>query len=262
MTNNKAVIIGAGNVATHLAYAYKDILNISQIFSRNTGNAKILAELIGCDNYTNDPRLIVPDADIYIFSVKDDAIEPLLDKIHIPRKAIAIHTSGSVSKNIFENRAHKFGILYPLQTFTKNIPVDFKKIAFFIEGNNTETYRDIEILAKYLSDNVYEADSEKRKQLHIAAVFACNFANNMWSIANEITDKNNLPFEVLLPLIQATVDKLKYTNPINAQTGPAVRQDRKIINDHIEMLDGNKKDIYRIISDNIIKMSENECNKL
>lgn len=256
VNGNKTVIIGAGNVATHLAHAYRDILDIRQIFSRTAENAKILADSIGCSGYTDNPESILQDADIYIFSVKDDAIEPLLDKICIPQKALALHTSGSVSKDIFENMAARFGILYPLQTFTKNIPVDFSKIAFFIEGNSQETYREIEILAKSLSNKVYEAGSEKRKRLHIAAVFACNFANNMWSIANEITDRNNLPFDVLLPLIEATVDKLKYTSPLNAQTGPAARQDHKIINNHIELLDGDMKNIYRIISDNIIKMSE------
>lgn len=262
VTGNKTVIIGAGNVATHLAHAYRDILNISQVFSRSMKNAKILADSIKCNDYTDKPESITADADIYIFAVKDDAIGPLLDRINIPEKALAIHTSGSVSKNIFENRANRFGILYPLQTFTKNIPVDFSKIAFFIEGDSAETCREIELLAKTLSGKVYEADSDQRKRLHIAAVFACNFANNMWSIANEITDKNDLPFDVLLPLIQATVDKLKYTSPLNAQTGPAVRQDHVIINNHIDMLDGGKKNIYRIISDNIIKMSEDECNKL
>ena len=262
VTSNKTVIIGSGNVATHLARAYKDILNISQIFSRNIENARILADSIGCKNYTDRPESVLRDADIYIFAVKDDAIGALLDRIYIPPKAIAVHTSGSVSKDIFENKAHRFGILYPLQTFTQNIPVDFSHVAFFIEGDSAETCRKIEILAKALSEKVYEAGSGKRRQLHIAAVFACNFANNMWSIANEITDRNDLPFDVLLPLIQASVDKLKYTSPLNAQTGPAARLDSNVINNHIDLLEGDKKNIYRIISDNIIKMSENECNKL
>lgn len=249
---DRVVILGSGNVATHLVAALANYVNIVQIYSNQLANAETLAKTIGCDSFTNNVNGIIADANIYLFIVKDDIIAPLAHQIKIKnRSALFIHTSGSVTANIFSDITPNYGVLYPLQTFTKGIEVNFSEISIFTQGSNEYSNITINSLAKNLTSKVYYADSELRRKLHIAAVFACNFTNHLWSIADGIMNRENLPFDVLLPLIQSSVDKIKQISPHDAQTGPAVRGDKNITDTHISMLNGIESEIYKLISDNI-----------
>ncbi|MFI3240267.1 MAG: Rossmann-like and DUF2520 domain-containing protein [Bacteroidales bacterium] len=249
---HRVVILGSGNVATHLVAALAKYVDIVQIYSQTVANAQKLADLIGCSNYSNQIGDIVADADIYLFIVKDDAIAMLANQIKVDNPtALFIHTSGSVSADVFANVSSNYGVLYPLQTFTKGVDVNFAEISIFTQGNKPESKLIVDKLASYLTTKVYTADSELRRKLHIAAVFACNFANHMWDIADGIMQREELPFDVLLPLIQSSIDKIKRITPHDAQTGPAVRGDKEITNKHISMLTGAESEIYKLISENI-----------
>lgn len=250
----KAVILGSGNVATHLVQALAKKIDIIQIFSHTLSNAQSLASKIGCQNATSNLSDIITNADLYIISVKDDAIQSILERApHVNAESIWLHTSGSKGIDVYApNKFHNFGVLYPLQTFSKDVELEMSKVPFFIEGNDKATTQKIEEIAHLLSDKVYFADSEKRKRMHIAAVFACNFTNHLWLIADSILKGADIPFEVLMPLINATVDKIKQTTPYEAQTGPAVRCDMNVINNHLDLLSGIHKKIYQLISKDII----------
>ncbi len=252
--NSKVVIIGSGNVATHLVPALAPNVDVVQIYSQTLTNAKILANTIGCTNYTNKIGDIAHDADIYLFIVKDDIIAPLAAQLKgVNPVALFLHTSGSVSADVFAALRANYGVLYPLQTFTKGVSVNFADISIFIQGSNPESEQIITTLANHLTTKVYHADSELRRKLHIAAVFACNFANHMWCIADELMKGEQLPFDVLLPLIRSSVDKIALIPPAQAQTGPAVRGDREIMDKHISMLKGIEQEIYKLVSENIYK---------
>ncbi|MDD2960857.1 MAG: DUF2520 domain-containing protein [Muribaculaceae bacterium] len=255
----KVVIIGAGNVATHLAIALSSKVNIVQIFSRNKDNALTLANKIGgfveaVDNLDH----IESNADVYLISVKDDAIEPIVERVsRLGNNALWLHTSGSKSIDVFRTHLSRFGVLYPLQTFSKDVALNMEEVPFFIEGRDDETSREIKNIATLISNRVFYADSEKRRQMHIAAVFACNFANYLWTISDEILSEANLPFDVLLPLIKASVEKIGKVAPSLAQTGPAARGDMNIISDHLNSLAGNKKEIYQLLSESILNHKNN-----
>lgn len=256
--NTRIVVIGAGNVATHLATALSEKLDIVQIFSNSEENAHLLASKIGCDSFTSCTDNIVADADIYIIAIKDDEIGSLVSKIKsFKDSALWVHTSGSKPITLFENKIKNYGVLYPLQTFSKDVEVNFSEIPFFIEANNNENANCIKELAHMLSPRVYEADSDKRRQLHIAAVYACNFANYMWILADEVMTEADLPFDILLPLIRSSVSKLEIVSPEQSQTGPAIRKDVKVIDEHLNILTGNKENIYKILSDSIIASVNN-----
>lgn len=244
-------MIGAGNVATHLAKALSMQAEIVQVFSAHLNNAVTLASTLPAAIATDQIDRIVSDADCYIISIKDDAIAPLLEKT-TSNNALWVHTSGSVPATVFASRFSRYGVLYPLQTFTRTVPVDITQVPFFIEGSSDDTTNEIRRLAQLMSPSVYEADSEIRKQIHIAAVFACNYANHLWAIADEILGNVNLPFSILLPLIRATIDKAVATSPAEGQTGPARRGDIRILDSHIDMLPTDKAKIYRTLADSII----------
>jgi predicted short-subunit dehydrogenase-like oxidoreductase (DUF2520 family) len=165
-----------------------------------------------------------------------------------------VHTAGSVPIDVFQNsRAKRYGVLYPLQTFSINRKISFDHIPLFIEANQAEDEQLLEKIALSLSDKVIRLSSEKRKHLHLAAVFACNFTNHLYASAAKILEEQNLPWEVLLPLIEETAAKVKALHPKEAQTGPAVRYDTNIINKHLEMLknDPDKQELYRLLSQSI-----------
>lgn len=250
----RIVILGSGNVSSHISVELNRCAYITQVYSHNIVNAKALATTISVSNYTDNTAEIQPDADIYLFMVKDDAIKALADKLHITNpEAIMIHTSGSVTAEVFADKATNYGVLYPLQSFTKGVEVDLTTVSLFIEGNNSYSHSTISELANTLSHRVYDADSTLRGKLHVAAVFACNFSNHMWCIAQELMGDANLPFEVLQPLIESSVSKLRVTTPDKAQTGPAIRNDKHILEQHQAMLNDDNRAIYKIISDNIYK---------
>ena len=147
----------------------------------------------------------------------------------------------------------RYGVLYPLQTFSKQRKVSFDEIPFFVEANQREDVDLLKSIASALSDQIYEVTPEQRKSLHLAAVFACNFTNHMYALAAGLLEKYGLPFDVLLPLIDETAGKVHELSPLIAQTGPAVRYDRNVINNHLNMLADEPaiQEIYRIVSENI-----------
>ena len=251
----KIVIIGAGNVATHLSKALRESgHNILQIYSRTENSASTLAEKTGC-SYTTNINEVSSDAYLYIVSLKDSVLSEVLPLL-VRRNpdALFVHTAGSVSINIWKNLTGRYGVLYPMQTFSKEREIDFNSVYFFIEANSKEDYKLLHEIASCLSPHVYEATSEQRKYLHISAVFACNFTNYMYSICNSILTSNGLPFGAMLPLIDETARKVHYLSPEDAQTGPARRNDTNIMEGHLEMLKDQPSiaEIYRLISNSII----------
>lgn len=255
----KAVFIGSGNVATHLATALKEKgIVIGQIYSRTLSNAETLGRKLECP-YTSDMHDIITDADIYFYALKDSAFKHFIRNFDMPN-AIHVHTAGSIPISEFDGFATKYGVFYPLQTFSKGKAVDFSEIPICIEACNSEIQMQLLDLAKMLSSKTYFINSEQRKKLHIAAVFACNFTNYMYDAASQIMEDSGIPFEIIQPLIAETADKIKTMNPYTAQTGPAVRYDEKIIKKHLFMLikKPELRKIYKLISKNIHKRhSEN-----
>lgn len=254
LSNSRIVIIGAGNVATHLARELATTHNILQIYSRDISNAKKLAGSIDNCQPVNRHDLIVTDADVYIIAVKDDAISSIAQNLTQSRAgALWLHTSGSVPVGIFEGLCNRYGVLYPLQTFSKDTFVNVSEVPFFIEGNTADTLESIRKIALSLSPLVNEADSSSRQRLHTAAVFACNFANHMWAIAHDILQEGGLDWETLMPLLKATLDKTSRISPSDAQTGPARRGDTTTMERHLSSLDSHQAEIYRLLSDSIMK---------
>lgn len=247
-------IIGAGNVATHLANAlYNKGININQVYSKTLANAKELANKVRA-GYTTDLNGLKPNSDLYIIAVLDDVIEQIADKLEIENK-ILVHTSGSVDVEVLKKASKNYGSFYPLQTFTKNTEVNFENIPMCIEGSNKKTENELTALALLLSSNVNKISSEQRKKLHLAAVFACNFSNYMQVIAQDLCEENNVSFDLLKPLIKETFEKGLNINPIENQTGPARRGDKKTMDKHLKLLETNDniKEIYTLISNQIIK---------
>ncbi len=254
-TIKNITLIGSGNVATHLGLAFfnKGFI-INQVFSKQFENASILANKIDAeaiDKLTN----LSTDSDLYLICIKDDAIASVVKEIQFNGKLIA-HTSGSISINVL-NKKENYGIFYPLQTFSKEKEVDINHVPFCIEGNSESNQNALLKLAQKLSENVQLISSEQRKAIHLAAVFACNFSNNMYAIADDILSDNNISLDILKPLIKETAQKITTLKPKDVQTGPAIRNDQKIIKNHLKMLADSKdyQDIYQIISDNIIKQN-------
>jgi predicted short-subunit dehydrogenase-like oxidoreductase (DUF2520 family) len=246
------VLVGSGSVATQLGLALKTKgLTISQVYSRNRMNAESLANKLDT-SFITDISDIYMDADIYIYALTDSAFKGILKKIELP-KGIQVHTAGCIAMNEFEGYATKFGVFYPLQTFSKNKPVDFSQIPICIEANNMEVQQTLLDLAKLLSDKTYLVNSDNRRKLHLAAVFACNFTNYMYDIASGILDEAGFPFEIIEPLIAETAEKIKTLNPYDAQTGPAVRMDEKTISKHLALLNkkSDLKKVYKLLTKNI-----------
>ncbi|MBV6485900.1 MAG: hypothetical protein KFKLKKLM_02510 [Flavobacteriales bacterium] len=246
--------IGSGNVASHLAIAlFRNNFSIKQVFSKSFKNANSLAKKVNAQPIESMSQLS-NNADLYIIAVPDDAIENIVNQFPFKDKLV-VHTSGSVNLDSFSKKQFQhFGILYPLQTFSKKIAVDFKHIPFCLEANTSANLKVIEKITKQLSDKVYHVNSEQRKLLHLAAVFACNFSNNMYQIAFDICQQNQLNFDILKPLIVETANKIVNQTPLEAQTGPAKRNDVKTIEKHLALLDNQKKyqEIYRLVTENIL----------
>ena len=247
------ILLGSGNVATHLGIALKNSnYNILQVYSKSIENAKLLAKKLDA-NFTNDLTKL-KSSDLIIISINDYAILSVLSQI---KNTAIVHTSGSIGLNIFKGKFSNYGVFYPLQTFNKTVDVNVSEIPFCIEGNSLEFEKQLIEIAKSLSNNVVKMNSQQRKQLHIAAVFACNFSNHMYSIADDLLAKKNIDFKILLPLIRKTNANLENYRPKEVQTGPAKRKDTAIIQEHIATIKENEiKELYHRISDNIIKYHE------
>ena len=266
------VFLGSGNLATNLSLALKAAgEDIIQIFSRTKENAQALADKLHCDSCTsiNDIRT---DADVYIFSVKDDALPSLIEQLsqHLNSPSgvggashhpIFLHTAGSVPMSVFSdntltpNTHHpspNYGVLYPMQTFSKDRAVNFREIPCFIEASDNATLGIIKDMASKISDNVVECSSDKRKKLHLAAVFACNMTNHCYRLAEKVLEEEGIDFSLYQPLIQETANKVRELSPRKAQTGPMVRYDKTIMEAQIALInDERTRQIYRLMADSI-----------
>ncbi|VAV84557.1 FIG137884: hypothetical protein [hydrothermal vent metagenome] len=244
----KVVLLGAGNVAFHLAKVFDLTPNIDfvQQFRRNNKNdGDFQATTLKTDKIDK-----LASADIYVIAINDDAITDFSKQLNLT-KGLVVHTSGSMPLSALACKANK-GVFYPLQTFSKEQSIDFKSIPITIEAENKEDTKLLFQFAKSISKHVYEINSSQREKLHIAAVFANNFTNHMYSIAKEICDSSHINFDILKPLIKETSEKVQKVDPKLAQTGPAKRNDQKIIKKHLSQISGQEKEIYALISKSII----------
>lgn len=249
------VFVGAGNLATHLAKALHTAgFPIRQIYSRTEESARTLAQAVDAD-YTTELSAIQKYARLYIVSLKDTAFVELLPRIVEGREnALWVHTAGSIPMSVWQGHGlERYGVFYPMQTFSKRREVDFRKLSAFIEANNEEDAELLREVALRITPKVYAADSEQRKSLHLAAVFACNFTNHMYALADDLLRKYNLPFEAMLPLIDETAQKVHELPPRQAQTGPARRADANVMDSHLQMLSDEPRlqELYRLISQSI-----------
>ncbi|MDY3530049.1 DUF2520 domain-containing protein [Riemerella anatipestifer] len=246
------VIIGSGNVAFHLNNAfYEANIKVSQLFGRNEDALKLMSETTQIPYSINT----LQNADLYIICVKDDVIAEV-SQIIKNENALVVHTSGSMPKDVLEGNYRK-GCFYPLQTFSKNKILDYTEIPFFIEAENIQDLDILKNLALRISPRVQEADYEKRKYIHLTAVFACNFVNHLYARAKEIADSQNIPFNYFIPLIEETMDKIYYLDPKKAQTGPAVRNDARVLELHKQLItDETQLEIYNLMNQSIKKMYE------
>jgi predicted short-subunit dehydrogenase-like oxidoreductase (DUF2520 family) len=250
----RITIIGSGNVATHLAAAFKNAGHrIVQVYSRNMQNAALLAYHVGAEPI-DDLNQINAETDIFIISVKDDVITSIA-KILSKHQKLIVHTSGATDLSSLLAFTSKAGVFYPLQTLSKNKEVDFFTVPLCIEGADEKTAKELEELAQTVSNNVYRVNSDQRKILHLAAVFACNFPNYMYSIAQQLLAKQNMEFDLLRPLILETAQKVQDHLPAEVQTGPAIRNDENTMATHLQMLNDEPelRNLYFIISQAIIK---------
>ena len=249
----KILLVGSGNVATHLGINLKrNNYIIKQVFSRSIENAKDLAKKVDSD-YTNKAENIVA-TDLTIIAIRDDSIKDVLDFLpDVP----TVHTSGHTNINILKNSLTSYGVIYPLQSFKKNIELNFTDIPFLIEANTKEFENNLIEVCSCLSANTIRVNSSERKKIHLAAVYACNFSNHMQVIAKEIMDDAKINYELLIPLIKKTFSNLEL-DPKIKQTGPAIRKDFNILDNHINLIKKDEhKEIYKLISNSIIKKHDN-----
>jgi predicted short-subunit dehydrogenase-like oxidoreductase (DUF2520 family) len=246
------VILGAGNVAWHLGHRFIEAgIQVRQIFSRTPELGEPLAGELGT-SYTNRLDHLSEDADLYLLAISDDAIPSLIRQAHFGSHLV-VHVAGSIPMDVFKGQAKNYGVFYPLQTFTRGKALDFSQVPLFIEASNERNLRMLRTLADRLTQKVYAVDSEKRAHLHLAAVIAANFTNHMLALSEKFLQEKNLSFDLLKPLIQETIAKALLISPLEAQTGPALRGNRQILEKQLAMLDSHPeiRELYRVISESI-----------
>ncbi|WP_299117315.1 Rossmann-like and DUF2520 domain-containing protein [uncultured Winogradskyella sp.] len=244
------ILLGAGNVASHLykAFSASDSVEIKQWYNRSYGAIK---------SFKNNTEVIddlsqLKDADIYILAVSDDAVSSLSDTLPFENRFI-VHTSGTMSMYDLEKK-NKRGVFYPLQSFSKHADIDFKKVPFCIETEDKLKLQLLKDLATALGSEFYKITTEQRKTLHVSAVFINNFSNQMYRIAHEISDADNIAFDLLKPLILETANKVQDMSPYMAQTGPAKRNDKKTLKKHLKLIqDEEHQEIYKLMTKSIQK---------
>ena len=239
------VLLGAGNVAYHFYNAFKNAegVTVMQWYNRTTQNIiKYQNEVDICKNISE-----LKEADIYLIAVSDDAIAKLSSKLPFTDKLV-VHTSGSL--NVHElDRKNRRGVFYPLQTFSKDVEIDFKNVPICLEVIDKSDFKTLKQLAEEIHSPSYRISTEQRQTLHLAAVYVNNFTNQLYRIAHEITDIKNINFDILKPLILETAKKIQNVSPYKAQTGPAKRGDKKTIKKHLKLLeDEMHKDIYKLLT--------------
>tara|TARA_B100000809_G_scaffold105703_1_gene104264 strand:- start:63483 stop:64232 length:750 start_codon:yes stop_codon:yes gene_type:complete len=245
----RVVLIGGGNLATHLAtaFAFNEQVTLVQVYNRTLASIKHLSTFCA----TTDKIEEIEQADVTIISVSDAAIVEIANRLNT-NNGLLVHTSGSMSIDALKSNT-RAGVLYPIQSFTKGKEISFKNIPVCIEAKESIDLVLLEKLAAAISDNVYSMNSNQRKKVHIAAVFVNNFANHLYTIGEDICVENQIPFEVLFPIIEETAAKIKSIPPKKAQTGPASRKDLNTLALHTQELNKSQKEIYTLLSNAIIK---------
>ena len=246
----KITIIGSGNVAYHLAKAFvQNGIEVAQIFGRNEEDLQIISNELYLPYATKD----LAHADLYLIAVNDNAIEQVSQQITNENSLVA-HTSGSLPKEILRG-AYRKASFYPFQTFSKTKKLNYSEIPFFVEAENEPDTMILENIALKISNKVMKMDYERRKHIHLTGVFACNFVNHLYTIAKEIADSQNIPFDYFLPLIDETAQKIHELDPKSAQTGPAVRDDQKVLQLHEKLIENEQYlKIYKVMTESIKKM--------
>lgn len=247
----RVVIIGSGNVATSLAHGLVKHCRVVQIYSRQLAHAQRLADAVSCENATGDLSQLVQDVDAYIIAVRDDVIADVIAAVP-DNGALWVHTSGSKPIDLFAGHRSRYGVLWPMQSFSRELVVPLDDVHFFAEASDATTLEHVIDLGSIISRHVVAVDSVQRRWLHVASVFSCNFTNHMWTLADEMLTEAGLPFDALKPLINTTIQKLDHMVPSQSQTGPAVRHDQEVIASHLAMLDGDKRDIYDLLTKSIM----------
>lgn len=250
----KVAFIGAGRLAANLSRALAAAgHDIVQVYSRTAESAGFVAELSGSLPVT-DTGSITMEADIYIVSVSDSAIAELLPEVCRGREdKLFVHTAGSIPMDIFKGRVHRYGVLYPMQTFSKERLVEFSGIPVFIEASDAAALETVRALASTVSGRVETLSSDDRRYIHLAAVFACNFVNHCYALSADILASRGVPFDVMLSLVDETARKVHEISPAAAQTGPAMRYDMNVIGAQAGMLGDCPmvKEIYELMSRSI-----------
>ncbi len=230
------VIIGKGNVATNLDYAFRKRGVACQMVSSREGLDQL------------------PPANVYIYSVKDEALVEVVARVKGKEKALHLHTSGTMPITVFGADKPHAGIFYPFQTFSKaRVIEDFSTVPVFFEARGIDDISAVYSLALTITSHVYEATQQDRERLHVAGVFTNNFTNLMYTMAAELLKSTHIPFSALLPLIDETAAKIHTLAPRDAQTGPARRGDENVMNHHMQLLNEEQREIYRLLSDAIKK---------
>ncbi len=248
-------LIGSGNVATWIAQRLQGNprFPITQVFSRHLEHAQTLADLLNAEAIENI-RKLNPDNQIFIFALADKAYDEILPLLPF-KLPLAFTTSGTVSCQCLKDYAEQYGVIYPLQTFTKSQDMRKLEVPLCLESDFAGEHKTLMWeLARELSPTCYEVSEAQRAKMHVAAVFACNFSNAMYQIAYKLLKENGLPFEILLPVLRQTVEKVSQMTPAEAQTGPAVRGDVNVMRAQISTLsDDRLKELYRLVSEQIME---------
>lgn len=251
----KIAFIGSGNVATHMAEAFAGAdIELVGFYGRNPNSTKALATKYH-SKWAAISEIKPLEVDLILISVPDHALEEVLQSLPTSNTLMA-HTSGSMSMEVLGVKGLRWAVFYPLQTFSKDKKVNFSEIPIMLEASHVNDLKKLTNLAQKISHKVFHINSLQRKKIHIAAVFAANFSNYLYHIAEDLLSKNDIPFEVIQPLIEETSDKIKTLRPFDAQTGPAVRKDLDTIQAHLKDLEELPayQEIYKMLSEHIIKL--------
>ncbi|RSK40376.1 Rossmann-like and DUF2520 domain-containing protein [Mangrovimonas spongiae] len=241
-------IIGAGNVATHLykAFTQSNQLQVKQWYNRDLSKISTYKNEVAITNTLDD----LVEADVYLMAISDDAIKQVSSNLPFENRLV-VHTSGSAGIHDLDKKLRR-GVFYPLQTFSKGVDMDFKQVPICIETIDKQDIDILKTITEAIGSKWYRINTEQRQTLHLSAVFVNNFTNQLYRIAHEISDAKSIDFDILKPLIMETAKKVQTVSPYMAQTGPAVRHDKKTIKRHLKQLENSKhKDIYELLTASI-----------
>lgn len=243
----KVVLLGAGNVAYHLTKSLlkSTFIELVQVYNRDLKKIDYLKTKTSITASISELKY----ADVYIICISDNVISEFSKQLNFKGKLV-VHTSGAMDLSALNTISNK-GVFYPLQSFSKEKEIDFSKVPFCLETENVKDFKLLQKITNELGSPSYSVNSEQRKHLHVAAVFVNNFVNHLYHLGNKICDSQNIPFELLTPLISETASKIASLTPFEAQTGPAKRTDTETIETHLSLLTNNQQKIYKLLTQSI-----------